>query len=153
MKWKYLKYDPPKTYMGMWQVLALSSVLKIPVFSIYPNKGNPSVRADLNRMVYPRLNREEDDRVASIMWTTTRLDMNDQNWIPNHFVPVLKQSPDIEVALECEMFDLDDQDDSFDVGNIISMLDSVSDDQSVDAKTSSQQIDDNPLMQRHPHNQ
>lgn len=27
--------------------------------------------------------------VAQILWTTTRTDMNNNNWIPNHFVPVL----------------------------------------------------------------
>jgi len=41
----------------------------------------------LNRIVYPR--EPESDIVAQILWTTTRIDMNNNNWIPNHFVPVL----------------------------------------------------------------
>jgi hypothetical protein len=38
----------------MWQMHALSSVLKSQIFSIYPKFGNPNVRSDLNRIVMPR---------------------------------------------------------------------------------------------------
>jgi hypothetical protein len=59
----------------------------MPVLSIYPEHGNPEVRAHLNRMVYPRDGRS--DFKAQILWTTTRIYMNNNHWIPNHFVPVL----------------------------------------------------------------
>jgi hypothetical protein len=76
-----------KTYMGIWQMHSLSSVLKMPVLSIYPKHGNPAERAHLNRMVYPRDGRS--DLKAHMLWTTTGMDMNNNHWIPNHFVPVL----------------------------------------------------------------
>ena len=66
---------------------SLSSVLKMTVLSIYPKHGNPKERAHLNRMVYPRDGRS--DLKAQMVWTTTRMDMNNNHWIPNHFVPVL----------------------------------------------------------------
>ena len=28
------------TFMGIWQLFAISSVLKVPIYSVYPNKGN-----------------------------------------------------------------------------------------------------------------
>jgi hypothetical protein len=75
---RVLRFPPP---------IKLTSVLKMPVLSIYPEHGNPEVRAHLNRMVYPRDGRS--DLKAQIVWTTTRMDMNNNHWIPNHFVPVL----------------------------------------------------------------
>jgi hypothetical protein len=75
---RVLRFPPP---------IKLTSVLKMPVLSIYPEHGNPEVRARLNRMVYPRDGRS--DLKAQIVWTTTRMDMNNNHWIPKHFVPVL----------------------------------------------------------------
>jgi hypothetical protein len=57
------------------------------VLSIYPEHGNPEVRALLNIMVYPR--EGSSDLKAHILWTTTRMDMNNTHRIPNNFVPVL----------------------------------------------------------------
>ena len=76
-----------KTYMGIWQMHRLSFGLKMPVLSIYPKHGNPEERAHLNIIVYPRDGRS--DLKAQMVWTTTRMDMNTNHWIPNHFVPVL----------------------------------------------------------------
>lgn len=76
-----------KTYMGMWQVFALASVLCKPTYSVYPNLGNKNVRKDLHRLVLPR--EERSDSAVYIMWTTTRGDMVQQHWVPNHFVAVL----------------------------------------------------------------
>lgn len=42
-----------KCYIGIWQLFALSSVLKRPIVSVYPQLGNPSVRMDLNRTIFP----------------------------------------------------------------------------------------------------
>lgn len=43
-----------KTYMGMWQVFALSSVLCTRVYSVYRLLGNTYVRNDFHRLVEPR---------------------------------------------------------------------------------------------------
>ena len=50
-----MKMAKPKEYMGMWEMMALSSALQVPLYSVYPNLGNPVVRSDLNRKVEPRL--------------------------------------------------------------------------------------------------
>lgn len=77
----------PKTYMGIWQLFALGSVLKMPIFSVYPNLGDSIVRKDLHRLIKPRI--QECDHVAHVLWTSTRTDMRPSSWCPNHFVPML----------------------------------------------------------------
>ncbi|KAH3862708.1 hypothetical protein DPMN_025682 [Dreissena polymorpha] len=73
--------------MGIWQIFALSSVLNAPIRSVYPEKGNPNVRQDLNRLILPRTDMKYD--VIYILWTNTRDDITESNWSPNHFVPLL----------------------------------------------------------------
>ena len=77
------------SYMGMWQIHALSSVLKAPIYSIYPEKGSPAVCRDLNRLVLPRHGSENMSPIY-ILWTSTRdSEMVCEHWRPNHFVPCL----------------------------------------------------------------
>lgn len=56
-KKEILKITQDKSYMGIWQIFALSSVLNRPIFSVYPNLGNPNVRKDLHRVIIPRQTR------------------------------------------------------------------------------------------------
>lgn len=86
-KKEVLKITKDKSSMGIWQIFALSSVLKRPIFSVYPNLGNPSVRKDLHRVILPRQTRSPS--MTYVMWTTTRTDMVENHWIPNHFVALL----------------------------------------------------------------
>ncbi|XP_070182136.1 uncharacterized protein [Littorina saxatilis] len=89
-----IKIVKPKTFMGIWQVFALSTVLQMPIFSAYPNCGNPFVRADLHRLVMPRIDTANPPgEPLIVMWTSTRVDMNMTHWIPNHFTPGLPYSP------------------------------------------------------------
>ncbi|KAK3108762.1 hypothetical protein FSP39_015119 [Pinctada imbricata] len=76
----------PKSFMGIWQLCALSSVLKMPLFSVYPKLGNPVLRKDLHRLLLPR-EMGTCSETAYVLWTTTRNDMS--FFVPNHFVPVL----------------------------------------------------------------
>ncbi|VDI73607.1 Hypothetical predicted protein [Mytilus galloprovincialis] len=82
-----LKICKNKSYMGIWQVFALASVLCRPIYSVYPNLGNPNVRRDLHRMIQPREIKSKE--TSFIMWTTTRNDMRRNNWVPNHFIVLL----------------------------------------------------------------
>lgn len=98
-----MKITKKATYMGIWQLFALASALERPIYSIYPKHGNQSVRKDLNRLILPRI--EKHKTIVFIMWTSTRFDMTERNWIPNHFVPALP----IEISQKSEhqeMFDL-----------------------------------------------
>ena len=84
----------PRSFMGIWQLFGLSSVLGVKIFSTYPKLGNPNIRSDLHRLIYPRIARSVTNIPTStilIMWTSTRpkCDMRKKNWIPNHFVPVV----------------------------------------------------------------
>lgn len=78
-----------KTYNEIWQIHALSSVLNVPIFSVYPQFGNPNVRKDLHRLILPRRDKTRINPVF-ILWTSTRhKEMKPEHWTPNHFVPVL----------------------------------------------------------------
>ena len=69
-------------------MFALSSIMRRPIFSVYPKRGNPVVRKDLHRRIEPR--EKISNKPLYIMWTTTRQDMTNTHWVPNHFVPVLQ---------------------------------------------------------------
>ena len=77
------------TPMSMWQILAMSSVLEVPLFSVYPQMGSNAVRNDLHRLVLPRQTSDAIKPVFYIMWTSKREDMRDEYWVANHFVPLL----------------------------------------------------------------
>ena len=79
-------------YMGIWQLFALASVLKRSIYSVYPHRGSPCVRKHLHRKTTSRVTKFHDS--VAIMWTSTRSDMVNQNWIPNHFVPLVKPGRD-----------------------------------------------------------
>jgi hypothetical protein len=80
-----MKIRIDKTYMGIWQLHTLASVLVTPIYSIYPKLGNPNVRTDLNRLIIPRDNGNHKDAIY-LLWTSTR---TNEHWVPNHCVPVL----------------------------------------------------------------
>jgi hypothetical protein len=79
----------PAEFMGTWQLFALASVLKHPIFSAYPQLGNPSVRRDLHRVIMPREEADSRTKLPVILWSSCRGDMKSEHWIPNHFTVVL----------------------------------------------------------------
>ena len=86
------------TYMGMWQVHALASILKQPIMSIYPKLGQGGssfVREDLHRMVHPRVPEMLDShqtQTPTIIWTRVGLSLQAGIWRPNHFVVCLPKT-------------------------------------------------------------
>ena len=76
-------------HMGLWQFFAASVVLSCPIQSLYPNKGWFQCRQICNRLISPP-HSNPGDLVLSLLWTSTRDDMEDEHWVPNHFVPVIK---------------------------------------------------------------
>ncbi|KAL5015984.1 hypothetical protein ScPMuIL_005573 [Solemya velum] len=65
-----LQIAKPRSYMGIWQLCGLSSVLQMPIYSVYPCLGDPVVRRDLHRLIEPRQKSNTD--TAVVMWTSTR---------------------------------------------------------------------------------
>jgi hypothetical protein len=84
-----LKCTKLNAYMGIWQIFALANVLQCPIMSCYPEFINSEVRNCLHRLVFPS-HTSKASAIAHILWTSTRLDMTPQNWIPNHFVPLVE---------------------------------------------------------------
>ena len=82
------------SFMGIWQLFALASVLGRTVRFVYPQLGNPNVRSDLHRMILPRVE-EAGVNAVRVMWTSTRTDdKNPRYFVPNHFVPLLHVGDD-----------------------------------------------------------
>ena len=97
-----IKLTRIRSFMGIWEICALATVLQRPVFSVYPQLGNPGVRADLHRLVLPRPFSNTFvpcKEPLMIMWTSNRHDMTKSNWVPNHFVPVIENAP--RTAAQC----------------------------------------------------
>ena len=82
----------PASYMSMWGIHGLSSVLGVPVQSGYPQYGGFNVRKELHRVVQPRICRQSEintsqESLPTIMWTSCLgKDKPASTWVPNHFV-------------------------------------------------------------------
>ena len=74
-------------YMGIWQLHSLANVLKCPILSVYPEKGDKEHQIMFRRLILPFTDSALEP--LSILWTSNRDDMVDRNWLPNHFVPLL----------------------------------------------------------------
>ena len=74
-------------YMGIWQLAQSSTVLGVPLHTIYPHRGESSLRNDFHRIFFPVMYPTvADDEPIVIMWTGMR-----RGSIPSHFVPLLKK--------------------------------------------------------------
>ena len=76
------------SYMGLWQIAQASSVLNMPIQSVYPTGGDELVRQDFHRLFFPvNCTPENCSQMLMIMWTSVM-----PNCVPNHFVPLIKKS-------------------------------------------------------------
>ena len=82
----------------MWQMHGLASVLKI------KKRENPNIREDLHRLIKPRMARSLPIATSSaiIMWSSTRSDMVEKHWVPNHVLPILPVDNDCSGVVEIE---------------------------------------------------
>lgn len=96
------------TFMGIWQLFALSSSINANVQSIYPQLCDHLPQITLHRKIIPRGDQTVLDSCV-IMWSSTRHDMLNRNWIPNHFVPIIPSTtiPNIDFFEDEEEFVLD----------------------------------------------
>ena len=77
------------SYMGIWQLFSLASILNLKIQSVYHEKRNPHVRKDLNREILPR-NHSKNLQEVHIMWTSTKNPhLDNEYWVPNHFTPMI----------------------------------------------------------------
>ncbi|XP_076452698.1 uncharacterized protein LOC143288233 [Babylonia areolata] len=80
------------TYLGLWQLYAVCSVLAVPVFSIYPQYGGHTARCHLHHLIQPRRPKASPETGISfgIMWSNTSgRALAATVWKPNHFVACL----------------------------------------------------------------
>lgn len=84
-----MKITKNSFYVDIWQRFSLANVLGRAIFSIYLCKGNVNVRRDLHvhRLIEPRIKKSMSR--CYIMCSSTRSDMTNENWVPNHFLAVL----------------------------------------------------------------
>ena len=76
-------------YATLIQLFALSSVLKRPIISVYPN-ANRHIREAFHTMVHPWKCRFTTP--VYIMWSRDAALDNVNNFNPNHFVPLMRTS-------------------------------------------------------------
>ena len=73
------------TYMGLWQIAQASSVLNVPIQSVYPKGGDPIMWHEFNRWFFPiNCTKENNAESLTVMWTSVF-----ENSLPMHFVPLL----------------------------------------------------------------
>ena len=76
------------SYMGIWQLVQAASVLGTPIHTIYPVRGEYTIRNDFNCMFFPvdYITKPIDDDPIVIMWTGIH-----RGTVPVHFVPLLRK--------------------------------------------------------------
>ena len=73
------------TYMGLWQLAQSSTVFGVPIHTIYPVRGESTIRNNFHRIFFPvEYPPTNDDEPIVIMWTGMRAGS-----VPVHFVPLL----------------------------------------------------------------
>ena len=79
-----------KTWAGLIHFMALSSVLRRGVFTVYP-EASPAIRSLFHGLIHPRQEVTSKD-VLYIMFTRdSNLDSNPgSTFVPNHFCPLVK---------------------------------------------------------------
>lgn len=80
----------PTEYSSFSCMLAMSSVLGMPIYSHYPLVGNDNIEEYLNTKIYPRTD-SSIDKTIHIIWTRAGNFDNRPNYRfePNHFVPLV----------------------------------------------------------------
>ncbi|XP_076454402.1 uncharacterized protein LOC143289286 [Babylonia areolata] len=82
----------PGTFAGLWELFAACQVTKCALQSVHPSVGYPLYRLHCNRIMRPHS--AHPDHKLFIMWSSTHDDgTSGDNWLPNHFVPLLLRSP------------------------------------------------------------
>ena len=84
----------PFVYSSQFHILALASVIRRPVFSVYPDIPNvAAIRNVMHGLCYPRQHFTDDESSCSLVpihltWTrAARSPLN--RWNPNHFTPLV----------------------------------------------------------------
>ena len=94
----------PNTYMGIWQIHAISSILGAPIKSTYPERGPEWIREQLNRHIQPIYYQEEpvpSSDPVGILWTSI-IDTKEEGpagWSPNHFVVCLPAEDGADICI------------------------------------------------------
>ena len=76
----------------LWHLMAMASILKVPVMSLYPQLGMKQRQEQMQRLIYPREPAHDINVPYYIMWTSTRTDMNVEYWVSNHVTLFLVMS-------------------------------------------------------------
>ncbi len=86
------------TYMGMFQMFALSNVMQRPIHSVFPQRGKQQFHDDFHRAILPLHKPFRKRNSAVIMWTP----MNVGGHIV-HFVPILRSKKNLCLSLYLEV--------------------------------------------------
>ena len=77
-----------KRWAGLMDMLALSSVIRHTIYSVYPD-CSPAIRPLFHGPIIPRMGSLPNSTTCYIMWTRDSALNNNGPFQPNHFVPLL----------------------------------------------------------------
>ena len=88
-------------YSSAWTIAAAAVVLGRNITSVYPPKNGLIDKSfsTLNTVFSPPNQNPRPSASISIMWSSCSLPAPDRIWIPNHFVPLLLNTPPVTVDL------------------------------------------------------
>ena len=88
-----------KSYMGILEMSAAAHLLNAEICSVFPELGwDVGVQLN-NRRIQPS---PCPGSIWHIMWSSSRTDMNAQNWVANHFSPLMRLAPEETGSLSGE---------------------------------------------------
>ena len=82
------------TFSSFICMIALSSVIKKPIISHYPDCGANMYKETFNTTINPRTSIKKVSSAIHILWCNTNTNpgsVSNKNWRPNHFVPLIQQ--------------------------------------------------------------
>ena len=77
-------------YSSIWTIMALSSVVGLPINSVYPPMNGPECKPHLGLSKQFETKETRNRETLTILWSRMG-PWRPPNWTGNHFVPILKQ--------------------------------------------------------------
>ena len=81
-----LEISKRNSYCGLWQICQSANILRRPLWSVYPENLNRSMRLDMHRKFYCINNNYNNKECLHIMWTPMQVSANRY---PCHFAPLM----------------------------------------------------------------
>ena len=93
-------------YSSIWTIMALSSVIGLPIKSVYPAMNGSQCKTHLALTKHFATSENSNRETVTVMWSKMG-PCRSKTWTGNHFVPVLKQKPQSSSPGESQVPEID----------------------------------------------